>query len=112
MLVDLERSTLGQLDSRLLEPHPLRVRPAPGGDQDLIDGNLATAATMLEAQPSPISIALDGPDLHAREHRRAFLLKDRLHRLGHLRFFERRDPAHGFEEGDLAAEAREQLPDL
>ena len=67
---------------------------------------------MLEAQPSALPIALHRPDLHLREHRRAFLLEDRLHRLGHLWFFERRDSGHSFEESDLAAEAHEQLPHL
>ena len=112
VLVDSDRSPLGQLDSRLVESHRLAVRPPPGRDQNIVDRNLAAGATVLEAQPSALPIALHRPDLHLREHRRAFLLEDRLHRLGHLWSFERRDSGHSFEESDLAAEAHEQLPQL
>ena len=103
-------------NARLVEAEIVRVRAAADGEEQMAAHDLLRALAAFQADGDAVAAFLVGdafgvqPDLHA------FLLKDRLHRVGHVGVLARDQPVGHLHDGHAAPEAaihlRELKPDI
>src|SRR3954471_6342047 len=106
--VDLDEPVLTRLDARLVEPEPLDVGAAAGGD----DEPVGLAGLALEGEGAARVGGLDVLHERAGVHLDPLLLEAALGELGDVGVLGRQHAVERLEEGDLHAEARVGRGDL
>src|SRR5216683_382325 len=76
IVADLDRLTVGQLDIGLLQAQALRIRLAPGRDENLIDLQFLLSARLTETDAPSATDMFGTGHLRVGNHMRAFLFED------------------------------------